>query len=191
MTKPTLHIQFSKKWNHAKEINEHLALLKSTILSLYINKELIEFLEFLLKDLLQPEGKVFMLKFCQKIILQYPRYPKGNQVKAFELEYAHEREDIEEEQQLFQPSIWCEIEIKYLESVEGHQTEVAIKRSKADTGIAKENDWLTLEETMRLLKMSKSTIDRRCAEGMPRHKTGKKIFFMRSEIFKWMKDSNM
>jgi predicted DNA-binding transcriptional regulator AlpA len=71
----------------------------------------------------------------------------------------------------------------------GLQSKQLIKQNKKETIEPNQNDLLTLDETMKLLNMSKSTIDRRRFEGMPANKVGKKLYFSKSKINEWIKNN--
>ena len=87
---------------------------------------------------------------------------------------------------------WVEAEIEFISSYskiqrEFPEPEEPVTEIKQPEKLYPETkEFLTLKETLDLLKISKSTLDRHREEGLPWHKDGKKLYFKRNEMIKWI-----
>ena len=110
----------------------------------------------------------------------------------FPQEYDAEMALFEQEQVIYEPIKWIETEIEFISEYskiqqEFPEMEESVTENKlSETLYPETKEFLTLSETMDLLKISKSTLDRRREEGLPWHKDGKKIYFKRNELIRWI-----
>ncbi|HET6245385.1 MAG: helix-turn-helix domain-containing protein [Bacteroidetes bacterium] len=183
---------FLSKWNSLQLHKAKLSFLQNYLLSLHRNREVVEFLDNLLAGIDSISNKMGMLLYCLKILKQYQRTIPKELAESFPEQYDLERETIAEEQTIYDPVKWIEAEIEFISSYskiqqEFPETEEPVKETKLSEKLYPETkEFLTLKETMDLLKISKSTLDRRREEGLPWHKDGKKLYFKRNELIKWI-----
>ena len=183
---------FLSKWNSIQSYQEQLSFLKHYLISLHRNKEVVDFMEQLLSGMDSNSKKMGILLYCKKILKQYERIPSRELAECFPEEYDKEMEEIEEEQAIYDPVKWAEAEIEFISSYskiqqEFPEPEEPVTEIKQPEKLYPETkEFLTLKETMDLLKISKSTLDRRREEGLPWHKDGKKLYFKRNELIKWI-----
>lgn len=164
--------------------------LRRQISTLIFNKDLIEYIEDLISKI-SDKDKLVTLCYLKKVILQTPRVPDPDHYKAFEEQYDAEFIKREEEQEQFDPIKWLDAEIEFVTcpaiskySKEEVQDELnKFQEIKQQLG----KELLTFEDVLKLFGFSKSTLNRRIAEGLPCHKQGKFNFFVLSEITEWIK----
>jgi predicted DNA-binding transcriptional regulator AlpA len=178
---------------HIKKIRFHsinVDKLKGQIGRQYINKELILKIEQILASVHNAD-KLQFLCYLKKVIIQTPRKPDPDHYQAFKDEYDSEGIEIAVEQRLFDPVKWLEAEIEYITqpilshySKEEVQNELnKLQEIKRELG----KDLLTFKDVLALLHLSKTTLNRRIADGMPCYKQGRFVFFVLSEITEWIK----
>lgn len=163
--------------------------LEKRVKRIYINKELTEFITKTI-DALPAKDKLAALHFFRKVAVQTLRQPDPEHYAAFKDEYDEELSTIQDEQQHYEPVRFIEAEIVYLTNTAEKLTSEDVNKRldvMQDARVKLSKDWLTKEEVMTLFHISKSTLDRRVAEGMPAHKKGKAVHFYLAEITDWMK----
>lgn len=156
---------------------------------LIINRELTKFISGSIEKL-PAKDKLAALYYFKKLAVQVYREPDPQHFKAFEDEYLEELSAIADEQEFYEPVKWIETEIEYINNTAERLTpEDVDQRLDIMQGakIKLSKDWLTKAEVMNMFSISKSTLNRRVAEGMPAHKNGKSIYFYLEEINGWMK----
>ena len=163
--------------------------LAREIKRLYKNKELTDYIALVLKSV-SNKDKVALLYYFKKLVLQTFRSPDPNHLLAFQDEYEKELFSIRKEQTFYDPVKWIDAELDYLKNMGEHLTSDDVNSrldimQQAKQRLSKE--WLTKEEVMQLFNISKSTLNRRIAEGMPAHKNGKGVYFYLEEINEWMR----
>jgi predicted DNA-binding transcriptional regulator AlpA len=165
------------------------SLIKKQIKSLYLNRQLTEFISEQLQ-LVPVKDRIALLYFMKKTVLQTYRCPDPLHYAAFKDEYEEMFSEIALEQIFYEPIRWIEAEIEYQLNTAERLTSADVE-AKLDvmqqTKLRLSKDWLTEEEVMAMFDISKSTIKRRRAEGMPAHKKGKAIHFYLEEITEWMR----
>lgn len=165
------------------------AKLKCKIKTLYVNKDLIQF--FVAKiDGKTIKDKLAILNYFKKLVQQIYRLPDPDHKAAFEEEYEAEQFAIADEQAFYDPLKWLQAEIDYLDAQLERLTSTDVDERLNIMQQAKERlskEWLTKTEVMELFRISKATINRRIAEGMPAHKNGKMVYFYLEEINEYMK----
>lgn len=163
--------------------------LKKEIKRIYKNKELTEYIERHL-SLIPVKDKIAALYYFKKLVLQTYRSPDSDHYAAFEDEYEEEMSEIRAEQQFYEPVRWIDAEIDYQTNMGERLTGDDVTgrldiMQEAKKRLSK--DWLTKEEVMELFGISRSTLNRRIADGMPAHKSGKAVYFYLEEINQWMR----
>lgn len=162
--------------------------LKQRFKRLIVNRELTEFIEDTIKEL-PSRDKLAALHYFKKLAVQVFREPDPDHYKAFKDEYDEEMSAIVDEQRHYEPVKWIDAEIEYLVNTGEHLTVEDVNQRLDIMQIAKQRlskDWLTKEDVMDLFHISKSTLNRRIAEGMPCRKNGKFVYFYLKEINEWM-----
>lgn len=174
---------FINKWNKYETIQEKLDWLKQRIISIYSNKELIAFMDKLIKFIPEQSQKIDVLHFAKKIVQQYSREPDREFLYAFSEEFAED----EEEEKKYNPLEWIEIELEYQQQMIGQskQTPVAFP-NKIYEG---EKEVMKLEEILSALGISKSTLDRWRTEGCPVSKRGRKLYSNKRELVSWIENN--
>jgi excisionase family DNA binding protein len=154
-----------------------------------VNKELTEFISQCIEKL-PTKDKLAALYYFKKLAVQVYRQPDPEHFKAFEDIYLEEMSAIANEQELYEPVKWIEAEIEYISNTAERLTTEDVNQRldiMQDAKLKMSKDWLTKDEVMNLFNISKSTLNRRVAEGMPAHKSGKSVYFYLEEINEWMK----
>lgn len=163
--------------------------LEKDIKWLFINKEFIEFIQATINKLPQKD-KLACLFYFKKLAVQIPRTPDPEHYKSHQEIYEEEMGKIVDEQTFYEPIKWINAEIEYITSAIEHLTTEDVSHKIDIMQEAKQRlskDWLTKDEVMTLFNISKSTLSRRIAEGMPVHKRGKSLHFYLQDINVWMK----
>jgi len=175
---------FTKRWNLYKG-RKRLNLLKNEVSGLYVNQELIAFMQNLTGLLKSKDEKLYYLQFCKKIILQTKRFPDRNHYEAFREEYDLFFDAIKQEQQQRNPVTWIDAELEFLQ--------VASIGKASDQIVADEKphrDWMTFAEMLERLGTSKMALRRRMAEGMPFIKLGNQLRFDPNAVDAWLLAQN-
>ena len=180
---------FIRNWNTLMTNEDKLILLKGQIKFLYVNKELITFFEKLLATIPDINQKKLVLLFARKIVLQYYR-PIPQDVRDSLIE-EDQLKEFEREQLQYNPDKWIDCELEYL-LVVGlfYQADIGFKKLY-NAPTEGELELMTLDQAMDFMHISKSTLDRRRADGLPSIKTGKKIYFKKSDIINWLNQSQL
>jgi predicted DNA-binding transcriptional regulator AlpA len=155
---------------------------------LIINKELTEFISESIKKM-PAKDKLATLYYFKKLAVQVYREPDPEHFKAFKDVYLEEMSGIADEQAFFEPVKWINAEIEYISNTAERLTSDDVNQRleiMQDAKLKLSKDWLTKEEVMQLFRISKSTLNRRIAEGMPHHKIGKAVYFNPKEINEWI-----
>jgi predicted DNA-binding transcriptional regulator AlpA len=156
---------------------------------LYINKEFVAFVTLTISRL-PVRDKLSALHYFKKLAVQVLREPDPSHYAAFKDEYDEELSSIQAEQKHFEPVRFFNSEIEYIINTSEKLTADDVNHRLDIMQNAKERlskDLLTKVEVMDLFNISKSTLNRRIAEGMPCHKKGKPIYFDLKEISEWLK----
>lgn len=178
---------FTKRWNRYKG-RKRLNLLKNEVSRLYVNQELIAFLQYLTDIVKSSEDKQYYLLFCKKVILQTNRLPDGNHYKAFKEEYDLFFNQIKDEQANYNPISWIDAELGFLKLEDrGKDCKPETKNSKDAPPL---RDWMTFDEMMHRLGTSKMALRRRMAEGMPFVKLGNQLRFDPKTVDAWLLAQN-
>lgn len=173
---------FTEKWALSTK-PQRLDLIKKQIPRLYINKDLIDFLKLVSDKAKSNETKIFYLRYCKKIVSQAERKPDVNHQKAFSDEYKDFFVNIANEQIAYDPLIWIDAELEYLNYISQYAAEhddATKEEIKAD------KDWLTFKEVMAWLQTSKSALNRRISDGMPCIKLGNQLRFSSEALSNWL-----
>lgn len=148
-----------------------------------INEELLDFLERHLSAIDDIDKKLAYLFFAKKVLPYLKREPKLGHFLAFEEEYRNDRE-------FFEPIKWLDGEIEFWTNIKAlyrsKETPQSIVEAKKELG----KQWLTKEEMMDMLRISRTTLNRRIAEGMPCHQKGSAVFFNLEEVSEWLKEDD-
>ena len=175
---------FLKRWNLTKA-KDKLTLLKGKILSLYINTELLEFLNFFFNNVASKTEKEYYLQFCKKLICQAQRLPNKEHFEYFKDEYKLLFRSIKEEQITNDPIKWIDAELHFIKA-----TKELKLHQKNEVDVAKhtetQKDWLTFSGMLTRFGTSKMALRRRMAEGMPFVKFGNQLRFFPSLVDEWL-----
>ena len=178
---------FIKRWkNNSKK--DRLSLLEKEILCLYINKDLVEFLNQLTKEVFTRSEKLHYLEFCKKIINQNVRKPNEDHYLAFKEQYDSFFRSIKKEQLIYDPIKWLDAEIDYANAL--RLTESKEFDEVSDTSAQPKKDWLTFAEMLSRFETSKMALRRRMAEGMPFVKFGNQLRFFPKAVDEWLAARN-
>ncbi len=142
---------------------------------LYINKDLISFINRLLStsaDPIEREKIAFKLK---KLVLQEPRLPDPDQLKAQPDEFRQFFIEIETEQAFYDPIKWLDAELEYIRS------------KKQNTSMFEAKSLLNKQEVMQWLNISISTLSRMISEGLKPIQRGHIMLFHREELIQWLR----
>lgn len=180
----------TKTYLNSKFTFAEKAKLTNKIARLYINEELVNFI----REYIEPfskKDKLTCLIWFERTVAQTYRSPDLDHYAAFSDLYDQELSAIALKQKFYEPIRWLQAEIKYvtnsveLLSVKDVQRELSIMQ-EAKQRLSK--DWLSFKEVMQLFSVSKSTLHRRVANGMPCHKKdGKAVYFFLNEINEYMR----
>lgn len=152
------------------------------IRSLVFNSDLIEFCDSTIKKVDSNNEKIVTLLYLKKLVIQTPRYPDPDHYRAFEDEYIQEAAD-------YDPIAWIEAEIEFYAKLQQLDlTKSTVSSVVTDAKLKLSSTWLTHDEMQEMLKISRSTLNRRIAEGMPHYKKGKFAFFDINEVSEWIKE---
>ncbi|WP_325387910.1 helix-turn-helix transcriptional regulator [Mucilaginibacter sp.] len=163
--------------------------LEKKLKRIYINKEFIEFIEETIKKF-PVRDKLAALYFFKKLAVQLLRAPDPDHYKAFKDDYDNELSEIVDEQKHYNPVRWLNAEIEFITNTAERLTAEDVNERLNVMQHAKQRlskPWLTKEDVMDLFNISKSTLNRRVADGMPAHKNGKFVYFYLEEVNEWMK----
>ncbi len=152
-----------------------LAIYKVT--TLIENKHLVGFFKKLLTLSKDIDEYLLMLLKLKRLVIQNPREPDPEIQKEFGYELCLYFEEIEKEQELFEPIKWLDAEINYLLSLKRRNSD---KQKEKLT--FKDIHWHTAEEVRRFLEISTSTLNRYIAGGFPVYNLGGRSMFNTQEM---------
>lgn len=156
-------------------------LVVCKISRLYVNRDLVNFFRRLMTDAKDDNERLLLLLKLKKLVLQVPREPDANELAAEPEKFYVFFNEIEREQAFYDPIKWLDAEIEYLFSVQ-KSVDVEVKEKIA----FKDIEWHTEEEVLRYFKISKSTLNRRIAEGLPAYDFGARPLFNTKEISNYL-----
>ena len=130
---------------------------------LFVNKDLIDFFQRLLAESKDVKERLILLVRLKKLVVQNPRQPAPTQLKAEADEFREFFKSIEQDQEFYEPIKWLDAEIECLQAIKIITREAA----KSNNFDIENKALLNREEVLQLFKISKSTLNRRLAEGMP------------------------
>lgn len=175
---------FLNQWNSTTSKNR-LPLLRGKILSLYINAELIEFLNFFFNNVISKTEKEYYLQFCKKLICQDQRLPNKEHFEFFKDEYKLFFRSIRKAQIANNPIKWIDAELHFIQATKElklHQKTEADEVKNTET----QKDWLTFSEMLTRFGTSKMALRRRMAEGLPFIKFGNQLRFFPTLVDEWL-----
>ena len=178
------------KWGNAQTSQRQYQLLENAIKRLYRNLDLIRFIDDLLKASNGQAQKEKFIKWSKRIVLGIKRSPDPLHFDAFEDEYNLELNAISKEQKMHDPMKWLDNELELLQSEEHKEIyDANVNLEETETNLDIYNypkELLTSKEVMVLLGISKTTLDRRRAEGLKFRKDGRKVYFKRAEVVRFL-----
>lgn len=188
---------FIKKWAEAKGRQHQYQLLRNAIKRIYRNTDLIRFMEELQQYMGSKEDQKLLLHWCKRIILSTKRQPDPDHLEAFQEVYQMEMAAIAEEQAEHDPIKWLDHELQCLEI---NLNELMItKPSNEPAGMPSfqqatiptdiytiDKELLSAKEIMKLLDISKTSLDRRRADGLRAIKDGRKVYFQKKEVIRYL-----
>lgn len=181
---------FMVRWSNASTSQHQYKLLQNVIKRLYRNLDLIQFIDELIKASSDQAQKVKFIKWSRRIILGTKREPDPMHYEAFEDEYKLEFRAIKEEQTRHDPLRWLENEEVLLESEfhnEIHDSTVDLEKVETTLDIYNiPKEQLSAKEVMALLAISKTTLDRRRADGLRSYQNGRKVYFKKSDVIRYL-----
>ena len=167
-------------WNNLIKQSD-LEKFERKISLMSINEELIQFLEKTIGSTQKVDSKILYLYYAKKVLMHCERKPDAEHFKSFFEFYKNDREN-------FDPLKWLEIELDFWNNIKVLTAEQKSSSEIAQAKLSLSKQWLTQEEAQEMFKFSRTTINRRIAEGMPFHQKGKSKFFNLEEVGEWLKD---
>lgn len=158
---------------------------KSKIRSLCTNEELIIFLEETTNRIKETEVKILFLHYLKKLIVQVDRPIDEGHYRAFQFEYDQDRLN-------FNPENWISAELEFLKA---EQDFSCSKNASVIFDMAQNVNTpmplLRHKDMEKLFKWSRSTLNRRIAQGLPLHQdpAGAKFFDV-NEVNEWIKENS-
>ncbi|MFN0292834.1 helix-turn-helix transcriptional regulator [Pedobacter helvus] len=179
--------RFYIRWEERNK-QERLELLRKFIKPLYENKELNLFLANAMELVKSIDEKIYYLQYCRKLIAQTVRKPDEAHFRAFRDEYELYFLEIEQEQEVHNSLKWVDAELQYLQFLKSeNQGKVDEQHRQISTA---EKDWLTTPELLVWLGISKATLHRKMAQGLPKTKIGRGVRFVPEEVKAWIASQN-
>lgn len=175
---------FIKRWNEYKG-KKRLSLLKNEVKSLYVNQELIAFMQELTDIAKTKDDKQYYLLFCKKIILQTCRFPDQNHYEAFKEEYNQFFEETRAEQVMFDPIKWIDAQLEFVD-IDDKRKERNMNIENDKNQSSQKQGLMTFEEVKNHLRTTKLALRRRMEEGMPCFKLGNQWRFRIDEVSAWL-----
>lgn len=187
---------FISKWLEAEGRQAQYQLLKDTLTGLYRNTELIKFLEQLMLKIGSASEQKLLLLWSKAVVLGTNRQPDPDHYEAFREEYQVYFNTIATEQQKVDPIRWLDHQLSCLEhhlddllvSKQGLQpaTETTIVQPIPSDLYATDQELFTAAELMKILGISKTTLDRRRGDGLREIRNGRKLYFKRTDVIKYL-----
>lgn len=188
---------FIKRWAEAKGRQHQYQLLRSVIKRMYRNTKLIGFMEDLLEHMGSKDEQRLLLHWCKRIALSTKRQPDPAHLEAFHEDYQMEFDAIADEQAAHDPIKWLDHELECLE-IDLSELMVA-KPSNEPLGspsfqqspipidiYTTAKELLSAKEVMGLLGISKTSLDRRRVDGLRAIQNGRKLYFQRKEVIRYL-----
>ena len=192
MTAQTMSFEtkfFIKRWNLVTSDSKRERLLKSRFNRLYLDSDLIVFLDEFTSQLafLQQTKRLKMLLLCRKLLVQNP--PKID--KAF-YEAFREEHDFEVANYTGIDAVkWIDEELRYTREVKEVDKVFGageIRKMNLEDAIPledKSKEILNQEDIMKLFVWSEPTLRRRKKDGFPAYKLGGKTYANKAEALAW------
>lgn len=188
---------FIKKWSESKDREAQYQLLRNVIKRLYRNSELIGFMEGLLQFMGSKSEQQLLLHWYKRILLSTNRQPDEEHFEAFKEAYLLEFNEMEDSQTKHDPILWVDHELQCLEidlaellfNPSATQPEIypSFNQNVIPQDIyTMEKELLTSNELMGLLGISKTTLDRRKVDGLKFIKDGRKVYFKKKEVIRYL-----
>jgi len=182
---------FIKRWNSAKSNYMREKLLKKNLSKLFLNTDLVCFLDEFTKQF-EPDKRVKMLLLCRKLLIQNP--PKVDEVeyKALQEEY----DEAMSKDTSIDGLTWIDEELAFIKAVnEVDEIFDPLDRRKrlGEPTIPLESvipnaavELMKLEEVLAFFDIHKSTLDRWRKDGFPLDKVGKKLYANKAAALAWV-----
>ena len=166
-------------------------LIKNHLRGLYVNKDLIQFVEALTNQICELDKRAKMLLLCRKLIIQNPTRIDETHYQAFKEQY-----DFEKANDTSVDCVkWIDEELSFIKDVNVEEVFEPLDRRKklGEQTMALENviphtALMKLEEILEEFDISKSTLDRWREDGFPCDKVGKKLYANREAVLAWIRD---
>ena len=163
--------------------------VKEHIQTMFINEQLVDYISIKL-SVIAPTEKPAFLNWMRKTVIQTLRKPDPDWYQANKDEVEDYLAHIADRQAFFEPVRWIDAELVYLVNTTNllitKEVEVKTETNQQAQELIN-RELIKASDAMRLLGVSKSTLERRKAEGMPFYKWGKGIYFDPKEITTWIK----
>tara|TARA_R110002072_G_scaffold100304_3_gene220898 strand:+ start:1689 stop:2249 length:561 start_codon:yes stop_codon:yes gene_type:complete len=179
------------KWDNAQTSQRQYQLLENVIKRLYRNLDLIRFIDDLLKASKGQDQKERFIKWSKRIVLGVKRTPDPLHFEAFEEEYRLELQAISEDQKAHDPLKWLDNELGLIQS-EGHKEihDTIVNLADVETKLGIHNfpkELLSTKELKAVLGIkSDSTVDRWRQKGLPFIKVGRKLYFEKPKVIRYL-----
>ena len=174
-------IQLIKSELVSKEFDSPLMTIYK-ISRTFINRDLVDFIDKLLLESKDIGERELILIRIKKLIIQTPREIDEMIIQAQPEQYIEFLKQIIKDQEFYEPIRWIDAELDYINSIKAR----AINSNQQVPNDAHLKEWLNRLEVMNQFKFSKSTLNRRIAEGMPATKIGKTVMFNRQKVNEWL-----
>lgn len=177
-----------KKWQSAPS-EKRFDIIVKNIKPLYRNIELISLMNSLMDNITSFSEREYYLILLKKTVLQIQRRPDQEHFKAFEDEYLQEAEQIAQEQLEHDPVKWIEAELEFVrlgKDLNLTETLIPSTQSQIKMPVNPKKEWLTFPEVMGIFHLSKASLRKRIAEGMPVSKLGARLLFNQNLVYDWV-----
>jgi hypothetical protein len=159
--------------------------IKNKIRSLSINEDLIEFLENLCSGIKETDIRILVLHYVKKIISQTERPVDQDHYRAFQIEYDQDKIH-------FNPEAWINAELEFLKAL-NYLNRQQQQSASAETvnNLNSPVPLLRHNGLQKLYQWSRSSLNRRIANGLPFHtdSNGAKFFDV-NEVNEWIKENS-
>lgn len=155
--------------------------IQSKVGSIIFNEELLKFMKSNVEAQKKINDKLYLLYLFKRIFATSVRNPEQAHFYLFEDEYLLDIKTYNIEK-------WLEVEIEFYKNVQSLEIQAShqgLTEAKAELS----KQWVTGEEIKEIFKWSRTTLNRRIAEGMPCHAKGKTKFFNLEEVGEWLRES--
>lgn len=159
-----------------------LRLTTSKLSSLFVNKELIDYINKITANIKSIDSRELALTKIKKILIQVPRLPENRFLTIDQPEFAEFCLQIRLEQEAYNPLKWVQAELDLIRYIKyTNVIDIGITNSHEDL-------WIRKEQVLKKFDISTSTLNRWISEGMPCSKVGAKINFSVKGVNKWLED---